>query len=480
VRPRSLVGPLLLIALGVLLLLQTLKPQFPLWQIAAQYWPLLLIAWGVLRLFELLIWRLRALPLPASGLSGGEWTLVVFICLIGSGLHAAHRHRPWDRLAAVAGKRLELFGRPYEFPIAERVVPASRTPRVLIENLRGATRLKGAESPEVRVSGQKTVRALENSDAVQTDRRTPLELSSQEDRVVIRTNLDRAPAEHPCSADIEVVLPKGAEVEVRTREGDLEADFLKSLTLTADSASVRATNVQGVVRLHLGRAASVKLAEIGAAEIVIRRGRHLELDNIRGAVSIEGSYSGDLRFANLGGPLRFQNPQLTLRVQKLPGHIQMDLGDLAGLRLEGPVHFTSTRAVDIELDEFTGGGEISVDGGDIRLRPAPDGLGAIRARTRSGDIELALPESASFRLHARTERGSVFNHFGPPLREVAEPRRGGELTGGAAGPTIELETLRGSITVRKDAGPLPRLRKESARETIEIETGDGRLRIQRH
>ena len=45
-RPRSLVGPLLLIALGILLLLQTLSPQFPLWEIAAQYWPLVLIAWG--------------------------------------------------------------------------------------------------------------------------------------------------------------------------------------------------------------------------------------------------------------------------------------------------------------------------------------------------------------------------------------------------------------------------------------------------
>jgi len=481
VRPRSLVGPLLLIALGILLLLQTLRPQFPLWEIAAQYWPLLLIAWGALRLLEIFAWWLRGLPLPASGLSGGEWTLVVFVCLLGSGLHAAHRYRPWDRLAAVAGKRVELFGRTYELPIAERAVPASRAPRVLIENLRGATRIKGVESLEVRVRGHKTVRALQDSDAAETDRRTPLELSSQEDRIVIRTNLDRAPADHRCSADIEVALPKGAEVEVRAREGDLEADFLNSLSLTAESGSVRASNVQGAVRLHLGRAASVKLMEIGgAAEIVTRRGRYLELDGIRGPVSVEGFYSGDLRFANLAGPLRLQNPQLTLRVQKLPGHIQMDLGDLAGVRLEGPVHFTSTRTLDVELDEFTKGGEISLDGGDIRLRPAPDGLGGLRARTRSGDIELAVPESASFQLRARTERGSVFNQFGPALREVAEPRRGGLLTGGAAGPLIELETLRGSITVRKDTGPLPRLRKESARETIEIETGDRRLRIQRH
>lgn len=480
-RPRSLVGPLLLIALGILLLLQTLSPQFPLWEIAAQYWPLVLIAWGGLRLIEILVWWLRGLPLPTSGLSGGEWTLVVIVCLLGSGLHAAHRYRPWDRLAVVAGKRVELFGRTYEFPIAEQVLPARRAPRVLIENLRGATRIKGVEAQELRVRGHKTVRALENSEASETDSRTALELSAEQDRIVIRTNLDRAPAENRVSADIEVVLPKGAEVEVHAREGDLEADSVSSLILTTDTGSVRATNVQGAVRLRLGRAGSVKLMEIGgAAEIVTRRGRHLELEGIRGPVSVEGFYSGDARFANLAGPLRLENPQLTLRVPKLPGHIQMDLGDLSGARLEGPVHFTSQRALDVELDAFTKGGEISLDGGDIRLRPAPDNLGPIRARTRSGDIELALSESASFQLRARTERGSVFNQFGPALRETAEPRGGGLLTGGAAGPLIELETLRGSITVRKDTGPLPGLRKESARDTIEIETGDGRLRIQRH
>ncbi|MCS7314075.1 MAG: DUF4097 domain-containing protein [Bryobacteraceae bacterium] len=480
-RPRSMVGPLLLIGLGSLLLLHTLRPQPGLLAIFGRYWPFILIGWGLVRLLEIVYWRIRRFPLPAYGISGAEWTAIILICLAGSALHAVERYRPWDRLGAVASRRLELFGRSYEYTIAEQRLPAPTAARLLVENLRGTTRITGAETQEIRVSGRKTLRAVHDAEASQADRNTPVELSRDADRVVLRTNLDRVASDLAASAHIEVVVPRGTAVEVRSRNADLEASSLASLEFSSESGSARARNISGPVRFILGRAALISLVEAtGPVEIAVRRGRDLEVEAVKGAVTLEGYYSGDLRLASLGGPLRFQNVQTTLKLQKLPGRIQMDLGDLTGVRLEGPVHFSSSRACDVQLDEFAQGAEISVDSGDIRLRPAPSALGPIHARTRSGDIELALPEQAAFQLRARTARGTIFNHFGPLLRETSEGERASVLTGGTTGHPMHLETMRGSITVRKDTVAPPSRSADRSPRQIEIGARKGTPRAQHH
>ncbi len=480
-KARSLVGPLLLIGLGILLLLNTLRPQLGVLELLGRYWPFLLIGWGAVRLVEIFYWWVRRYPLPRYGISGGEWTAVVLICLIGSALHAVERHRPWERLGAVAGKRLEIFGRTYEYPIAEQRSSVPHATRVLVENLRGDMRITGADTQEIRVSGRKTVRAVDDSEAAGIDRRTPLEVTRDADAVVIRTNLDRIASDFRIAAHIEIVVPRGAAVEVRGRDGDVEVREVAGLALRNESGSVRARKVSGPVRFSLGRATLVSLVEAtGPGEIVVRRGRDLEVEAVKSGVTVEGYFSGDLRFASIGGPLRFQNAQTTLRVEKVPGLIQMDLGKLTAARLEGPVQLASSRACDVQLDEFARGAEVSVDSGDIRLRPSSSALGPIEARTRSGDIELALPEQAVFQLRARTARGNVFNHFGPSLREASEGERGALLSGGSGGHLMHLETLRGSITVRKDTGVPLSAPSERRPTEVEIDAGEGRLRIQRH
>ena len=109
-RRGSLIGPLLIILIGVWFLVSSLRPDLPLLDIAATYWPLLLIAWGVLRLLEILVWAARSRPLPSSGVGGGGWTMVVFICLLGSALYAINHYRPWSRLGVIASRRIDVFG----------------------------------------------------------------------------------------------------------------------------------------------------------------------------------------------------------------------------------------------------------------------------------------------------------------------------------------------------------------------------------
>src|SRR5258708_13606398 len=94
-RRGSIVGPLILIGLGAVFLMRNVWPGVPIFDMVGQCWPFLLIGWGALRLLEILTWAATSKPLPRNGVSGGEWVLVVFLCIIGSGIYAARHYNGW-------------------------------------------------------------------------------------------------------------------------------------------------------------------------------------------------------------------------------------------------------------------------------------------------------------------------------------------------------------------------------------------------
>ena len=107
-RSRSITGPVILILIGAAFLVYNLRPDVQLFDLLAQYWPFLLIAWGSLRLIEVLVDYFRGSLSPASGLSGGEVVLIIFLCFIGWGAFEAHAHGVHFRPA------WEAFGEHYD------------------------------------------------------------------------------------------------------------------------------------------------------------------------------------------------------------------------------------------------------------------------------------------------------------------------------------------------------------------------------
>jgi hypothetical protein len=485
-RRGSLIGPLLIVLIGIAFLINSLRPGLPMLEIAAMYWPFLLIVWGALRLAEILYWAARSRPLPRAGIGSGEWTLVIFVCLIGSGLYAANRFRPWQHMGFVTAKRVEMFGRTYDFPIPEQPRAAGKSPKVLVENLQGNIRISGADTTDVRISGRKTVRALQESDAAKAAGQSPVEVSAQGDQIVVRTNLDRVTGEQKVSADLEIVVPRMASIQGRGRQGDFDITGLDgSVEISSDNAGVRLSDIGGNVRLDLRRSDLIRAINVkGAVELSGGRGRDIELENIGGEVTVNGFYSGDLKFRKLARSLRLQGSRAELRVERVPGTIHMDLADFRGAGLVGPVRFSS-RSRDVQLEDFSQALELSVERGDISLRPLRAPMPALNVRTGSGRLDLALPESARFQLKAMTGRGEVNNDFGPPLRAEAErgEARGGSIEGAIGdGPVLTLSTGRGSITVRKEgvAPPARMKQRELEKTSVEISLPDGTLTVQKH
>ena len=439
----------MLIGFGALFLAGNLWPELSRVELFAKYWPFLLIGWGVLRLLEIGFWAATSKPLPAAGISGGEWFLVILLCLIGAGAFWTRNRNWWPPPWRIGVRGIEVFGESYDFPIQEQTRPA-KVSRVILENMRGNTRVSGADTQEVKVSGRKTVRAFRQSDAEEADRESPVQIVTESDQIVVRAGRERADGRRRISTDLEITVPRGAGIEGRGRYGDFDVtDINGTVQITSDNAGVRLHNIGGEVRIDLRRSDTVRAVNVKGPVDLRGRGRDVELENIEGQVTIQGSYSGDLLFRNLAKPLRFESSSTNLHIEKLPGRMSMDLGDITATNLVGPIRLT-TKSRDVQLEEFTQSLEISVERGDIGLRPKHLPLAQMDARSGAGDLALTVPGSGKFELTARTSRGEAHNEFGPPIR-VETNGHGASLKGAAGqGPSITLSTARGSITVRKE------------------------------
>src|SRR5262249_15208592 len=93
----------------------------------------------------------------------------------------------------------------------------------------------------------------------------------------------------------------------------------------------------------------------------------------------------------------------------------------------------------------------SVPHRDLELRPHNVPLAKIVARCRNvGNIDLILPARAGFELEASTEKGEVRNDYGGPVKMDTEGRTQTMRSSAGGGPSIQVSTARGTVTVRKE------------------------------
>ena len=337
-RRRSFTGPLLLLLIGCLFLWRNLHPEAPVFDLVAQYWPFVLIAWGVIRLFEVVISEDRRHP----SITGGEVVLVVFMCVIGSGMWEGRQHGFHFNTGG-----LEVFGESYDYPVSAQA-PAAGIKRIAFDNPRGNIKIVGGDVQEVSVTGHKSIRSWNREDADTTNGNTPLEIVPQADRLLIRTNQDRGSSNQRVSDDLEVTVPRGMTVEARARSGDFEANDIEGdIELITDRADVRLARIGGKARLEVGRSEIIRAVDLNGALDVQGRGTDLELSNIKGQVTVSGSYIGALEFKNLAKPLQFEGALNTeLHVQGVPGSISMNRSEVSANGVTGPIRLI-TRSRDI-------------------------------------------------------------------------------------------------------------------------------------
>ncbi len=332
---------------------------------------------------------------------------------------------------------------------------------MVIESFRGNSRNIGMDSGEVKVTGRKTVRSLDQNGADRANQEAAFEITGSPDQVIIRTNQNRALGPRRVSEDMEILVPKGASIEAhgeaRGRSGDFDIhDVDGAVTITSDNASVRLENIGGEARLDLRNSDMVRAVNLKGSLDLRGRGGDIDFENIGGPVSVNGYYSGMVQFHNLSRTLHFVGPQTDFFAEKIPGQVRMPLNEFTASNVVGPLRLT-TRARDVQISDFTNSLEITTDRGDIELRPRSLPLGKMDVHARiSGDITLALPPAAKFDLTASTGMGEVDNSFGGSIK-IEESGRGATMRGTNGGPALNLRTERGRMTVRVAAPDEPPL-----------------------
>ncbi len=451
-RRSSVVAPLLLIGIGGLFLAHNMYPDLPLLDYLARYWPFLIILWGGLRLIEVLIWAATDKPLPVRGTGGGEWMLVILLIVFGGSLHAVRGYNGgwWPHNVTIGG--LDMFGDSYEYPIAVEK-QASKNPHIVIENFRGNAKITGADTDTVKVGGHRTIRSLDQSGANAANGEAAFELAGDANEVIVRNNSDRlSNGTVRITAEMEITVPRNATIEAHGRLGDFDiSDINGEVQVISDNAGVRLQNLGGDARIDLGKSDIIRVIGVKGLVDVKGKGHDLDLQNIEGPVTIAGAYSGVITFHHLAKALRFNGERTDLSIEKIPGQVRMTLSDFTGTNLVGPIHI-SGRSRDVTVSDFSNELDVSVDRGDINLRPGGVPLSKIDAQTRTGEVTLSLPPSARFALTATTSRGDVTNDFGSPIR-TQNDGRGSEMLGstGAGSPPVDLHTEHGNVTVRRAA-----------------------------
>jgi DUF4097 and DUF4098 domain-containing protein YvlB len=446
-RRGSVIGPLILIGIGGLFLLRNLWPEIPLVDIIAKYWPFVLIAWGGLRLIEILMWAIMSKPIPRNGVSGGEWMLVFLICIVGGSMYTARHYTTWFPAGRAWHGVMMDFGDSYDYTLASVEKPCAKNCKVLIENFRGNAKITGSkDATTVNASGRETVRSFQQSEADKANKETPLELIQQGDQMIVRTNQDRVNDRIRTTAELEITVPIGSSIEAHGRTGDFDIQTVNgTVDISSDNAGVRLESIGGDVRVDLRKSDIIRAIGVKGAVDLKGHGQDVELQNIDGQVTVAGTYTGQIQLSNLAKPLRWEDTQISVNCEKVPGQIHLGLGEFTAenviaLRL-------NARSRDIQISDFAQSLELTLDRGNIDLRPGKN-IPKIEVHTHSGDLELALPEGSKFDLKASTDRGEVHNDYGGPLR-VDENERGATIVGGSGGPQLRLETGRGAVTVRK-------------------------------
>ena len=443
-RPRSVTGPLILVVIGVIFLLNNLGHELPLWSWFTDYWPVLLIVMGVVGLVEVLWHVSRNSAIPPRPLAGGAWFWIIVLMLAVWGSNRSGFH--FGRMT----NGVSILGTDFEYDV-NAVSPAQGVSRVVLENIHGNLSLKGEETGDVKVSGRKTVRAFSKSEADRGNEQSQVHMERQGDLLIVRAEEPKTGRMLSISTDLDISIPSGVSVEARGRNGDLTVEDVKgSVDVTSGRGDVRLNNIGKDVKIDSSRTGLVRATSVKGSLDLQGRGSEVQIEKIDGQVTINGEYSGTLEFRELAKPLHFTSSRSDLRVEQIPGSITLDLSEMKMNNVVGPVRF-QTGSRDVQVTDVTNSLEMTLDRGDVQVTQTKTPLPKMEIRTRNGDLTLTAPEKSSFELDGRTGQGVASNEFGAGV-EGASEGRGATLKGraGGGGAKIILNTDRGSVTIRKN------------------------------
>lgn len=408
-RRRSFAGPFVLIVLGTVCLLGTMRilSLGRLAHLFANYWPVLLILWGVIKLIE--HQQAQREGVRASGIGAGGIFLVIMIVVFGL-IATQLEHVNWSGLRDNINIDDEdfnnLFGEKFDFTDhLDRDFPAGSSLKVIDNH--GAVSVHASDDNKITVVVRKRVGADNQGDAGKYNDETKPTITTIGGLVTIDAKTEGA-GDHPVVSDLDISLPRKAAVSIISRHGDVNLTGRDgNIDVSAQHSDTTIEDVNGNVKVSQEKG-SVRVEQITGDVHVEGRVNEVSVADVKGGVQLDGEFQESVKLARITKTVTFKSSRTDLEFSRMEGSLDLDSDELHGEEITGPVHLT-TRSKNIRLGDVSGDVRLQNDNGAIEVGMRT--VGNVQIDNRSGSIQLSLPDKASFRLDARTRDGEIQSDF---------------------------------------------------------------------
>jgi DUF4097 and DUF4098 domain-containing protein YvlB len=444
-RVPSMVGPIILIGVGIvaLLLMSGRIPAGEFWAWYGHWWPLLLIGAGLALLGEWFLDMRRQTPVRRScGFVG----ILVILAIVG--FSAAGWKNLWGPMRAQFGDNgddfFNAFGLPehdFDQQIQSAQVPANAA--IDIQNPRGDVSVTAGDGSAIQVQAHEVAFTSSDSDAKKIFDAEAAHLT-----VIGSTVLVKSESNNSGRLNLTVTVPKNAHVTIDSGKGDVTAAALGAgLTINTVHGDTHLNAISGPVQVHFSNSRHDFSAHQMDGDLITDGNcNDVTLSEVKGRVAINGEIFGEVHMENIGGPINLHTSITDLQVASLPGDLTLDSEDLHVTESKGLVHVV-THSKDVDLSRIYG--DSFVEDRDGRIAVEPAGNFNVEAKNNKGDIELTLPPSASATVSGRTRNGDIVSDFGLTTSGDENKTLSGRIGLGRA--QITLTTDNGDLRVKRGA-----------------------------
>ncbi len=453
-RVPSLVGPAILIAVGVIALLvmtgHIAAEQF--WDWSWHWWPMLLIGAGLLLLGEWALDLRRGVPVRRGG---GYIGLLIFLAFLFCAGAAIHHARPWlqqngnnDFGFNFDDNFFNSLGQPEHDLDAQPLtaqIPANAS--IEIQNPRGDVSVAAGDGSTIEVQAHEVAYSGSDSEAKKIFDAEAAHLTVSGTAVLVKSESN----DHG-KLNLTITVPKSAHVSINSGKGDLTAAGLGAGLSFVAHGDVHLSEIAGSVEAHFPNGKhDFSVHDLQGNLTLDGNVDDVTLSEIKGKVMQTGEILGDVHMENVAGAIHLHTNVTDLQVAELPGDLTLDSDDLHVNQAKGQVRVV-THAKDIDLSQIYGDSYIEDRDGHISVSPA--GNYAVDARNSKGDVEVALPPNASATIDGRTHNGEILiSGFALKVNGEESKTVSGKIGSGAA--RITLSTDVGDLTIKQGEGFAP-------------------------
>jgi DUF4097 and DUF4098 domain-containing protein YvlB len=442
-RVPSLVGPVILIAIGILALLMMSgrinADEF--WAWYGHWWPLMLIAAGLALLGEWALDIRRKVPMHRGGSYVGLIIFLAFLGLCASGWHGA---RPWfSDWGPHNNDFFNTFGMPEhdsDRPALSAQIPANST--VEIQNPRGDVSITAGDGQTIEVQSHVVAYADSDNDAKKVFDEEAPHLTVQGGTVLVKSESNTRGR-----VNLTVTVPRSAKVAVDSGWDDVTAAGLGNGIDVTARGDIHLNSIIGPVVAHFtqGRHDAFSAHDVQGDVTLDGDVDDITISAIKGRVIQSGDIPGDVHIEDVSGSVHLHTSVTDLQLEQLPGDITLDNDDLRVTEAKGAVHLVTRSKKDVDLSQIYGDTFVENKNGNVSVEPA--GAYSVEAKDSKGDVEVTLPPNASAVVDGHTRNGDIVTEYALTVSGEESKTVSGKIGSGST--RITLNDDNGDLRIKK-------------------------------